>query len=280
MPLPRSRVRIVAGSVAVGHEEVLGDLQLQGARRQTPWAASMATTCSGRSVSTSELAERLTATVSALALPLPGRGLVERLVEHEPGHGGHQPGLLDQVEEGVGVEQAAGGVVPADQRLDAVDLAGAQVDLGLVVQDELVVGQRGPQLLDRPQPGRAVGVVGAAVDVMSGCGGLRLVHGDVGLAQQVAQVGAVVGEQGDADADVRARQLAARQALQGVNGSASVARRSCGNAGGLVAAGVLEQDRELVPPSRASRSPPRSCSRSRARPRPAAGPRHGGPGCR
>ena len=121
----------------------------------------------GRSESTRELAERLTATGQWLALGVPGRGLVQGQGEHDPGQGGHQPGLLDQVQEGVGVEQAAGGVVPADQRLHGVDFAGVQVDLGLVVHDELVAGQCGSQLLHRLQPGGVVGVVGTAVDVMA-----------------------------------------------------------------------------------------------------------------
>ena len=142
---------------------------------------------------------------------MPGRGLVQGDLEHHPGHRAHQTCLFDQVQEGVGVEQAAGGVVPAHQRLHAVHVAGGQVDLGLVVHDELVTGQCGPQLLHRLQPSGKVGFVSTAVDVMAVGGSLGLVHGDVGLAQQGVQVGAVVGEQGDPDADAAVQ----RDVLQG-----------------------------------------------------------------
>ena len=98
---------------------------------------------------------------------MPGHDLVQGRSEYHPGQGGHQGGLLDQVQEGVGVEQAAGGMVPADQRLHRVDVAGVQVDLGLVVHDALVTRQGASQLLDRLQPGGVVGVVRTAVDVMA-----------------------------------------------------------------------------------------------------------------
>ena len=121
------------------------------------------------------------------------------------------PETSTKSKEGLWVEQPPRGVVPADQRLDAVHVAGVQVDLGLEVHDELVARYRSLQLIDRTQPDRAAGVIAVAVDVISLAGGLRLVHGNIGLAQQGAQVRAVVREPGDADADVRVQRHSPRR---------------------------------------------------------------------
>ena len=122
------------------------------------------------------------------ALRVPHRGLVQGDLEHDPGHGVHQTRFFDQVQESVGVEQTPGGVVPAPQCLHVVDVAGGQVDLGPVVDDGLVVGQRLAQFIDRLQPGGEARVVGTAVDVVAVAGTLGLVHGYVGFAQQGVQV--------------------------------------------------------------------------------------------
>ena len=45
--------------------------------------------------------------------------------------------MFDGREEGVGVEQSVFGVVPADERFDAADVAVGEVELWLVVQNEL-----------------------------------------------------------------------------------------------------------------------------------------------
>ena len=122
-----------------------------------------------------------------------------------------------------------------------MNFAGVQVDLGLVMQHELVTFQCGPQLGHGLQPGRIVGSVSNAVDVMAPQGCLGPVHRDVGFAQQRAQVGTVVGEQRNADAYAAVQ----RDVL---NEERLVQRRTQldGDFGGPVVADVLEQDRELV----------------------------------
>ena len=99
--------------------------------------------------------------------------------------GRSRPGLLRRGQQVGGGEQAAGRVVPADQRLRADDPAVVQAHLRLQVHLELAVGQRGPQLLHGAQP-----VTGAArgvrhVDVHALAARLGRVHRDVGAAQQL-----------------------------------------------------------------------------------------------
>ena len=67
-----------------------------------------------------------------------------------------QPGHLGQRDEPVRRDLAELRVVPAHQRLDADQVAGAQVDLGLVADDDLAGGQRRPQLGDQPEPLQAL----------------------------------------------------------------------------------------------------------------------------
>ena len=45
--------------------------------------------------------------------------------------------MLGQRDERIGWDQAAVGVLPADQGLDPAHVTGAQADLGLVVEDQL-----------------------------------------------------------------------------------------------------------------------------------------------
>jgi hypothetical protein len=122
-----------------------------------------------------------------------------------------------------------------------MDLAVAQVDLGLVVHDELVAGQGDPQLLHRLQPGGEVDFVCTSIDVMAVPVSLGLVHGHVGFAQQGAQIGAVGGEQSDTDAGGAVD----RYVLQ-VEGLAQRRAELDRDGRRLVAAGVVEQDHELV----------------------------------
>ena len=96
-------------------------------------------------------------------------------------------------------------MAPADQRLDADHLGGAQVDVGLVEHEELVVLEGVDE----------VGVEGALVDGLASRRGvdhrarvhlegvptpaLGPVHGLVGPAEQLVVGIAVVGGHGDAD---------------------------------------------------------------------------------
>jgi len=133
-------------------------------------------------------------------------------------------------------------MVPTHERLHAVDLAGAQVDLGLVVQNELVVAHGRPQFLDLAKAGGKVIVVGVAVHVVTAGGDLGLVHGDICLAQQGGEVASVVREEGDADADGAVHRVVVQ-----VERVVQCRAEPSGHLHGVAVEGVLEQDRELVP---------------------------------
>ena len=59
---------------------------------------------------------------------------------HEIGERRHQAVVIDRTQEMTRLQQAAARVLPADQRLQPGDLAGAQVDHRLVVEQQLVAG--------------------------------------------------------------------------------------------------------------------------------------------
>ena len=91
-------------------------------------------------------------------------------------------------------------MLPADQRLDAEQVAGAQVHDRLVVQQELRLPHRLVELGLHLAPLARRVLHGRLVhDVAALAGGLRRVHGDVGIAHQLLD--AVLGiREGDADA--------------------------------------------------------------------------------
>ena len=109
------------------------------------------------------------------------------LPQHPLADARDQPGLLGQPQELARLDHAALGVVPADQRLEADDLAAAQVDLRLVEEPELA-------LLDGPLEvglGARAGAHAAAHAVVEHLVGdalaLRAVHRLVGVADQLAR---------------------------------------------------------------------------------------------
>ena len=81
----------------------------------------------------------------------PGARLRQRAVEHVQGVGADQAGLLGQRDERVRVEEAALGMLPAHECLDAEHATRLQVGLGLEVQDELFVVDAASQLGDQIQ---------------------------------------------------------------------------------------------------------------------------------
>ncbi len=106
--------------------------------------------------------ERLWADVHGHAsrreLVLPVLGLAARALEHPFEEALPQLDLVHERQEVGGLEQTAFRVHPPDQRLDAVDRARAQVDARLVVEDELVGGDRLLHLLLHRRPGAHAGV--------------------------------------------------------------------------------------------------------------------------
>ena len=127
--------------------------------------------------------------------------------------------------------------------------AGRDVDLRLVVQNELVVHERGVEVLDRLEPG-AVGLVELrAVELDAGVGVLGRVHRDVGAPQQIRDLHARVLAFGDAGArvDVHARPVDDERLVEPVEDP-------LGDLAPVVLGAERDQQRELVAPSRTSRS--------------------------
>ena len=87
--------------------------------------------------------ERLTATDSSSPSLCQADAGLEGPVEDEFGEGDDEPGSFGQGDEHVGGEGAVFGVGPADEGFDAGDAAGGEVDLGLVVDVEETVVDRG-----------------------------------------------------------------------------------------------------------------------------------------
>jgi len=68
----------------------------------------------------------------------PGGHLSGGLLQHQASDGVDVPGLLGQRDEIVREQASEGGVLPADERLDAEHLGGLQVGYRLVVEAKLV----------------------------------------------------------------------------------------------------------------------------------------------
>ncbi len=137
------------------------------------------------------------------ALPGPTGGDRQRLVQHVPGEGAQLVAVLHRPDELGRPEQAPAWVPPADQRLHAGRRSGGQVDGRLQHQHQLIVGlQRLAQLGEQGQLVGAGRVPGAVVRGHAGATVLGLVHGDVGPAQQLGQVGGAGRGHHHADGDL------------------------------------------------------------------------------
>ena len=205
------------------------------------WWRSSRSTSDGRPRSSRSAGPRLMATLMSWPRSRSAHTSSQRAVEDERGQRPRQAALLDQREEVAGAEQAALGVLPAHERLDAAHRAGPQLGLRLVVQDELAGLERGAELADEREPLAAVVVAADHVDLVAGAHALGLVHRDVRALQQPHGVAGVRGEQRDADAGVDVDADAA-------DGEGMLERGAQPQPGGarrrLVAG--LEDDRELV----------------------------------
>ena len=141
------------------------------------------------------------------------RGDVEAgAVEHPAVEVGDEAVLLGERHERARRDVAADRVVPAGQRLDADQPVRAEVEDGLVVQVELVEGERLAQL--GGEPALLAGLPGerGVEDLAAGAAaGLGLVHRDVGVLEQGR--GVAVERRGDRDADAGAD---AQRAVGGV----------------------------------------------------------------
>ncbi len=110
--------------------------------------------------------------------PAPGRAPRRRTRRAGP--------TLDGVEETVGGEVAAVGVVPAGQRLGRDRLAGAEVDDRLEVDRELLLGDGSREVAAQVERADVGGVAGVRVGHDPLTVAFGLVHGDVGAAEEFA----------------------------------------------------------------------------------------------
>ncbi len=132
---------------------------------------------------------------------VPLHGLRARVAHHPRVDLDDEVGLLGERHEVRRGQQTERRVLPPDERLDAHDVTGAEIDLRLVqhaqlVAPECVVQLAAPREVHLRLLVRARVVEARAVAARV----LRAVHRSVGVAQQLARVRAVVREHGDADA--------------------------------------------------------------------------------
>ncbi|OSY51956.1 hypothetical protein BG846_02418 [Streptomyces fradiae ATCC 10745 = DSM 40063] len=136
------------------------------------------------------------------ALGAPAGDLAEGRLQDVLREVGHQAGGLGDGDELVRGDAAALRVDPADQRLQAGDVA-VEADLGLVVQLHLARVEGAAQVAEEAEPVGRVGVPLGLVHLDAGAVALRLVHGHVGALEEPLRVEGVVGEDGDARAGLQ-----------------------------------------------------------------------------
>ena len=158
-PSRRSRSMFSPGRSRPVEDHPLGDLELQQRRVDGPSPPACGRCCRNRSGLDRSREARLTERRSGgQALVDPDPGLAAGLLE-DPGVQRHDDvAPLGQGDERRGLERPERGMVPADERLHAGHLGGAQVDVGLVEHEELVVLEGVDQ----------IGVEGALVDGLDG----------------------------------------------------------------------------------------------------------------
>ena len=151
-------------------------------------------------------------------------------------------GLLRHRDELAGQQAALFRVLPPHQRLDAEQLGGLEVDDRLELEEELLARQRLVQVVLEPQALAQLFLHARMEhDVAALAGGLRVVHRDVGVAQQLLGVVAGLRER-DADAGGHQQFVAVDQERQ----------PECIGHGGRDLLGLLErrdaleQHRELI----------------------------------
>ena len=134
-----------------------------------------------------------------MALAPPARALRERLPKHEGRDRAHQACVLRERQEVERRYEAQARVRPAEECLHGDDRAGAEVDLGLVVELELLVLERRAQVVREAQP------VDLRIDlgVVHGVGRsgvLGAIHRLVGAPHECVGIVAVCARQRDPDA--------------------------------------------------------------------------------
>ncbi len=145
------------------------------------------------------LAETLIATRDLLG---PGGGGAARLLDHPFAQLHDQARFLGERDEIVGRDDAAGRMVPADQRLEADQALVGGVDQRLVEQAELLGLDAGAHVLLELEPVLGL-VLHVGVEEAAGAAALvlRLVEREIGLLDEVVDALAVDRAEGAADRD-------------------------------------------------------------------------------
>jgi len=173
-----------------------GDLQLQPLRRQTTVGQCAAEVVEKPIV---QLLRRQVHRDHRIAGPL--ACIVASLAQHPAAQRDDLPTVLGQGNELLRQQQAAFGMLPADQRLGAGDPQVVTAKPWLVVNFELLLGNRVAQLLFAFEALLQALVQFMAVEAPGTAAvGLGLVQGYVGAAQQLAGAGRIVRRDGDTDA--------------------------------------------------------------------------------
>ncbi|MNN05988.1 hypothetical protein D3C81_1187670 [compost metagenome] len=168
---------------------------------------------------------------------VPAQGLATGLVQHPVAERQDQPGFLEQGNEHPRRDRLAALRLPAHQRLEAEYPSAGDIHLRLVVQHELLGGDRSMQaafqsLAVLRGAGQLLGVEMVAVAPVL----LGLIHGHIRTADQLGHFLAVVGEQADADAGANEQLMAtagAERLLQEVDQILRHRRRLFGMVDGL-----------------------------------------------
>ncbi len=117
------------------------------------------------------------------AVPTCHRGAC--LVEHPPSDRDDHPRLLGDGDEPIRLDDTEGRVIPAQERFEADDLLRLQPDDRLVDEHELSSGEGADEVVLQHQPldrrGAHLGIVDHPPRLP---GGLRAIHGDVGITEQ------------------------------------------------------------------------------------------------
>nr|WP_255600999.1 hypothetical protein [Blastococcus sp. LR1] len=192
----------VHAACGVGHDGALGDLEAQHAGGDAVLGQQSLHQVgqSGVEQAAGGQVDRHRQRVTGVD-PAPRLG--QRQAENPLGEPQDDARSLGHRDELRGRDQAVDRVLPAQQRLDALDPLAVQGELGLVVQEELVVAvQRPAQVTEDGQPRGSGHVVLRREDDGAGLALLRHVQSDVGRAQERLAVGAVPRGDRDADADL------------------------------------------------------------------------------
>lgn len=230
----------VGGPLRVLQEDMLGYLQLEGAR----WDAVPGEPRGDRSGEARGVhiaRGDVDGDRHLQAHRAPARHLGERGLQDVLRQPGHQPGGLGDGDELVRWHPAAVRVHPTDQRLQSGDMP-VEADLGLVVQLDIAGIQGAAQIAQQAEPVRGVAVPLGLVELDTAAVALGLVHRHIGAAQQSLGVEGVVGEDGDPRAGFE-HEGQSVEVQRGAQGGDEMAGRPLGAGEGV---GGGQQDGELV----------------------------------